>query len=296
MSDKSDWMPETLAEVISRLTARATRAAQRQAHMQSENGPRTLPDRRRTTKRKRHRPAYDVVRLVSKEDDLVVKAHLDDGYPQSFGGYGGWEDETRPGQTSATVFRGTSAPQLRLRLILGGWPRRRDVDCERDMRVLDHFARLPFDRKEDRPTLLRIRGQVPHHHRRWFVEKLEWGEVDVVRNTRVRAFVTVTLRMYVPVDLLKRRDPIARPTRSYTVKGREDLRRIVKEELGLHATNEITAAARYVRRMNHLKPGDKLKERIKLPRGSWWRREVKRRKTETAKPRAPKVWSGRARR
>lgn len=219
----------------------------------------------------------NVVRIVSVENRRVVKARLDDGYPQFFGGYGGWEDEARPGQVSATVFRGTNAPQLKLRLILGGWPEQwPGTDCERDMKRLDGFARLAFDDRQDRPTLVRVRGQVPHHHRRWFIEKLEWGDVDVFVDRRVRAFVTVTLRMYVPVELLRRRDPVVRRTRFYTPRRGETLQRIVRDRMDLDASGEITLARWYVRRLSRLGPSAPIEgRRLTLPVGTWWRKAAK---------------------
>jgi hypothetical protein len=270
MSDKRDWKRSKEAELASSAQAAATRRRERQLQAQSKSSP--------AGKKRRNKPAYDVIRLVCKEHHLVVKAHLDEGYPAFFGGYGGWEDEARPGQVSATVYRGSRAPQLRLRLILGGWPKQPPgTDCERDMRRLDHMARLPWDRTDDRPPLVRVRGQVPHHHRRWFLEKLEWGDVDVVRNTRVRAFVTVTLRMYVPVELVKRRDPVPRPTRGYKVRAGETLRRIVKEELDLDTAAEIRMAIRRVLELNGLKQATEVRadRTIKLPVGNWWRKEAR---------------------
>ncbi|HST43090.1 MAG TPA: hypothetical protein VLK58_26425 [Conexibacter sp.] len=297
MSD-NDWRVAKEAEAANRMDAQALRHRAKQQQKQAEHRPRNT-DVRPTPigKRRRNTPPIDVIRLISHEDDIFLKARLDDGYPRFFGGYGGWEDEARPGQVAATIFRGTTAPRMKLRLILGGWPTQpRGTDCERDMRRLDHFARIPFDGgAKDRPTLLRIRGQVPHHHRRWFVENLEWGDVLVHRSLRVRAFVTVTLRMYVPVELLKRRDRVARPTRGHTVRRGEDLQQIVKENMDVDATGEIVAAAKFVRRINGLKPGVALtaNQRLKLPVGSWWRRESKKRApiaaTGTPKIRPPKV-------
>ncbi|MDW5597660.1 hypothetical protein VSS74_25135 [Conexibacter stalactiti] len=240
--------------------------------------PRQKPEE----KKRRNSPGVGRIALVSTEERMTLRARLDDGYPLFFGGYGGWEDEPRPGQVSATVFRGASAPQLKLKLILGDWDldltdSKRDKNwvtgCERAMHMLDHFARLPVDApRQERPTLLRIRGHVPHFNRRWFVQEIEWGEVDLLRGTRVRAFATVTLRMHVPVELLKRRDRIARRTKPHTVKEGEDLTKIVAREVA-NGKAEIAPARTFVIELNRLDRSARLKkgQRIKLPVGSWWK-------------------------
>lgn len=238
--------------------------------------PRQKPEE----KKRRNSPGVGRIALVSTEERMTLRARLDDGYPLFFGGYGGWEDEARPGQVSATVFRGASAPQLKLKLILGEWDldrRGRESNwvtgCERAMYMLDRFARLPVDApRQERPTLLRVRGHVPHFNRRWFVQEIEWGEVDLLRGTRVRAFATVTLRMHVPVELLKRRDRIARPTRLHTVKEGEDLTKIVASEVA-NGKAEIAPARTFVIELNRLDRSVRLKrgQRIKLPVGSWWK-------------------------
>jgi hypothetical protein len=305
MAMSDDWKVAQAAKAASLSDARAMKRKARDQRKQAEHRPRNT-DVRPTPigTRRRNKPPIEVIRLISVEEDKFIKARLDDGYPRFYGGYGGWEDERRPGQVAATIFRGTTAPRLKLRLVLGGWPKQpRGTNCERDMRRLDHFARIPFDGgAKDRPTLLRISGQVPHHHRRWFIENVEWGDVIVYRSLRVRAIVTVTLRMYVPVELLKRRDRVARPTRSHTVRRGEDLQQIVKERMDVDAAGEIVAAAKYVRWLNDIKPGVAVRvgQRIKLPVGSWWRREIKKKRpvasTGTPRVRPPKVTSRRARR
>lgn len=238
--------------------------------------PRQTPEE----KKRRNSPGVGRIALVSTEERMTLRARLDDGYPLFFGGYGGWEDEARPGQVSATVFRGAAAPQLKLQLILGDWDlddKKRDQNwvtgCERAMHMLDHFARLPVDApRQERPTLLRIRGHVPHFNRHWFVQEIEWGEVDLLRGTRVRAFATVTLRMHVPVELLKRRDRIARRTKPHTVKEGEDLTKIIAREVA-NGKAEIAPARTFVIELNRLDRSVRLKkgQRIKLPVGSWWK-------------------------
>lgn len=225
-------------------------------------------------KKERATPAADEVLLVSNEERTFVKARLDDGYPQFFGGYGGWEDEPRPGRVSATVFRGASAPQMKLRLILGKWPvTSKARNCERAIHVLDHFARLPIDeRGRDRPTLLRISGKVPHHRRRWFIENLEWGEIDLFEGKRVRAFVTVTLRMYVPVELLARRDRTAHRTKPHRVRKGETTSSIASDVLHAKGSREVSRARASIEEANGLRRGARLREgqTIKVPVGDWW--------------------------
>ncbi len=296
MNDRTDWAISQAAAMASDALATVALVSAQEKEHEAREG-----------RKKRSSPPYDVIRIVNTENGKAVKARLDDGYPQFFGGYGGWEDEARPGQVSATVFRGANAPKLKLRLILGGWPRRladgrRRVErphrsredsfsdnCDRDMRMLDHFARLAWDdHRSERPPLVRIRGQVPHHHRLWFIENLEWGDVDVYRNARIRAFVTVTLRMYVPVTILKRRDRVARPTKTHVVKRNETLSGIVQEELDVRGAN-VALARKYVLRMNGLKQGVRLepRQRIKLPVGNWWIKAAKQRGAARGKPRSP---------
>lgn len=231
-------------------------------------------------KKEQARPASDEILLVSNEERKFVKARLDDGYPQFYGGYGGWEDEPRPGRVSATVFRGTAAPQLKLRLILGRWPVEDEGhNCHRAMGDLDHFARLAIDeRGRNRPTLLRISGKVPHHRRRWFIEDLEWGEVEVVKGKRVRAFVTVTLRMYVPIELLARRDRTARRTKPHRVRNGETTSTIALQVLHAKGSREVSRARAAIEDLNGLRTGARLSEgkTIKVPVGDWWNSAARR--------------------
>jgi hypothetical protein len=214
------------------------------------------------------------VMLYSDEQGTYVRARLDEGYPELEGGYGGWEDEPRPGQVSATVFRGTQAPQLTLRLILGGYPVQPEwADCERDVRALDAMGRQPVNaRRGDRPPLLKIRGQVPHRHREWFIEDVEWGDFDVVRGVRMRAFVTVTLRMFVPVTLLRISDPkpAGRRSRWYVVRRDQSLDDIARDELKVRGSRAVAEAKRHIRQLNR-RIRDKVRkgDRIRLPVGRW---------------------------
>jgi hypothetical protein len=277
MSDRRDVQVSRRAkEAPRRAAARESRRLDAQARKQRK------ADQRRAAaawagKKSAVRLAPDEILLVSNEERMFVRARLDDGYPVFAGGYGGWEDVPRPGQVAATVYRGTAAPQLTLRLILGGWPQQPAwADCDRDMRVLDHFSRLAWDATgRERPTLLRVSGKVPHHHRRWFVDDLQWEEVDVAGGRRVRAFVTLTLRMYVPVQLLERRDGPARPTEVYSVRRGETLDQIVRHKLDARGSRETAKARNVVLRLNRLRRGVRLSERqhIKLPVGGWWRNE-----------------------
>lgn len=243
------------------------RAEQRQA----------LADRLAAVPKGASLPFGEVV-LYTEEDGTYVRARLDEGYPELEGGYGGWEDEPRPGQVSATVFRGTQAPQLTLRLILGGYPIQPAwSDCDRDIRTLDALGRQPVDGpRGERPPLLRLRGKVPHRRREWFVEDIEWGEIDVAGGKRVRAFVTVTLRMFVPVTLLRLNDPrvrkSARRTRWYTLKRGDTFEKIATRELRARGDREIGAAIKSIRSLNpRLRDGKKgiraAGPKIKLPAG-----------------------------
>lgn len=219
------------------------------------------------------------VMLYSDEEGTFVRALLDEGYPELEGGYGGWEDEPRPGQVSATVFRGTQAPQLTLRLILGGYPVQPEwANCDVDIRTLDAMGRQSiYAKRGDRPPLLRIRGHVPHRHRDWFVEDIEWGDIDVAAGKRVRAFVTVTLRMFVPVTLLRITDAKprgrARRSRWYVVKRGDTLDKIVVNELKVRGDRAIAQAGRHIKQLNpRLRDGKKglsLRMRIRLPVGRW---------------------------
>lgn len=281
MSDRKDWRRgETAREQSARVGGAAPGVVPR------GSGRGTSTRQSRTTsedKKPRNVPGVGRVALVSTEDGTTLRARLDDGYPLFFGGYGGWEDEPRPGQVSATVFRGAQAPQLKLKLILGRWPLARlregrspfwATDCDRAMRMLEGFARLPVDGpRQDRPALLRIRGHVPHHNRRWFVQDVEWGEVDLAGRRRVRALVTVTLRMYVPVDLLGHRERNARPTQWYPVKRGERIDQIIHHKLEARGYKEWLLARRTIHDLNRLRAGESLdsRRRIKLPRGNWWR-------------------------
>lgn len=271
---QNDWrVSQAATEAVARAAAQAARA-----QSAFDTRPRKR-DKEDAGGKAADRLPYGQVKLISIDERRHIRARLDEGHPLVFGGYGGWEDEPRPGQVSATIFRGAPAPQLQLRLILGGWPRvPRWSDPDRDIRMLDHFARLPIDGPgNDRPPLIRVRGQVPHHHRRWFVENLEWGEVDVVRGKRVRAFVTVTLRMFVPVELVaerKRRNP--RPTKAHVVRRGERLEDIVRDKLGVKGARETNQATAFVKRLNGMRAGERLREgrRVKLPVGNWWRNEI----------------------
>ncbi|MDO8187213.1 hypothetical protein Q5424_09375 [Conexibacter sp. JD483] len=283
MSDKMNWSVSPGAGTV--ITRERARAEQRRAEQAARRARREAQRKNAAAwnrKKRRVNLAGDEVLLVSNEQRTFVRARLDDGYPPFFGGYGGWEDEPRPGQVSATVYRGTRAPQLRLSLILGGWPYPAPwgADCDRDIRMLDHYARLPLETDgEERPTLLRVMGKVPHHHRRWFIQNLQWGEVDVYRGQRVRALVTVTLRMYVPVELLKRKDRAARPTRVHVFRRGERFDRLIHEALAVRGAGELSWARKVVLDLNDMRLGAKPRvgQRLKLPVGGWWRKGMNRR-------------------
>lgn len=144
------------------------------------------------------------VAFYSERADVILVAALDDGYPSPEGGYGGWEDAALPGQMSATVFRGTAAPRLPLRLILGGWPvdplLNRD-NCRQQIDKLDKLALPLGPARGQRPPLLRVYGDVRHRGARWFVDDLVWGDAIFDRGSIMRAFVTVTLRRFVAVQV-----------------------------------------------------------------------------------------------
>ncbi|ADB50169.1 hypothetical protein [Conexibacter woesei] len=217
------------------------------------------------------RPLGREIILVSDETRRIVRAHLDDGYSMSEGGYGGWEDEERPGQVSATVFRGTQSQRLTLRLILGGWPVQPPwANCDRDMRTLDAFGRKPVGAPRGmRPPLLKIKGKVPAQQARWFVEDIQWGDVDVVRGVRVRAFATVVLREYVKVELVTIRSRARARTKLHEMRKGQTLADVARIRLGKKGNREVTEGVRQLLRLNGRHRGWKPRtgDKVKYPVG-----------------------------
>lgn len=224
-------------------------------------------------------PGRGQVVLWAYENNALLMAGLDDGYPVRTGGYGGWEDEQRPGQKAATVYRGTSAAQLELRLVLGGWPRQPRLlghTCVQQIDMLEKMAE-PGHGRGDRPPLVRLRGPVPHAGKRWFVDDLAWGEA-IVHNRRVQKIrVTVTLKEFVPIGFA--RPDEARRSRDsaawYTVtkadvKGGHPLQNIARDRLMLRGSREVLGGVRRIRDLNgrRLRDPSRLRagDRIKLPK------------------------------
>lgn len=193
--------------------------------------------------------------IVLWTDDLpaMVVAKLDDGYPQLAGEGGGWTDAERPGQTSATVYRGAAAPTLPLRLVLGGWPvdpKIHGMDCGEQITLIRSLARPPASTRGSRPPLIRVRGPVPHGGALWFVDGLEWGADAIVVGGHVRRTgVTVTLKRYVPIQMVAI-EPARRKAAAgqrHTVKKGEQPGRIVQQRLGVRAGKETRQAVHQLR-------------------------------------------------
>lgn len=191
---------------------------------------------------------------------LLLVAKLDDGYPSRVGGYGGWEDVERPGQVSATVYKGTGSQQLPLRLILGGWPvdpRSFGLSCARQITVLERMARQPVGAaRGDRPPLLSLRGPVPHGGARWFIADVVWDDESaiVVDGQVQRQQVTVTLQQFVPIQLVAIRTRRAtRPPVRHKVRKGDTLQSIARDRLMLRGSRAIGGGVAAIKRLNRIR-------------------------------------------
>jgi len=215
--------------------------------------------RARWRRRKTVELAHDEVMLYSDETRVLVRARLGDGYPHRIPAAGGWEDEARPGQVAATVFRGADASdRLPLNLILGGWPRppKGGASASEQVRLLRELGvQEPGARRGARPPLIRVRGVgVPHGGDTWFIESIEFdsdprSSVKVGRQL-VKAKVTVTLRQHVPVEMAildtdRRR---GKPGwRRYRVPRGQDAWEIARDVVGTRGARQARATIRQFR-------------------------------------------------
>ena len=130
------------------------------------------------------------------------------------GGGGGWENVTRPHQTSMTLWQGSEPWGLQLPLMLDDYAERGGV--ERAMRVL---GRLVKGDDDSEPGVVEI-GGIPLPVDEWVIESIDYGDpIRGVTDMRLlRQPCTLMLREYVPPEYVRlRRRSLLKPRRKTKV-------------------------------------------------------------------------------
>jgi hypothetical protein len=196
------------------------------------------------------------ITLVSS-NGLRVTALRGMSAPKVNGGYGGWEEVSRPRKVGLTEWRGRSPFRLALPLLIEGFPTDSvEVACS----TLERMA-LPGAASEP-PQVTIQKGAVPHSDLIWVIESLDWGDMVIYGdNNRVRQDVTVNLLQYVKADRLNVKggaNPGTHPT-TYTVKKGDNLRKAAVAVYGDPGKAKTLQQANGIRDPNNLTPGTVLR-------------------------------------
>jgi len=149
---------------------------------------------------------HHYVTLTDEQTGRSVRALRGESAPRITGGYGGWEQTSRPGRAALVTWKGVPPFRLSLPLIFdgillsGGGYASVDDDCQR----LELMARPPAAFHS--PPVLTISGAVPRRSLKWVVDTdgLDWGDaVYHPDGYRVRQPVTVSLIQRVLGDELE---------------------------------------------------------------------------------------------
>jgi hypothetical protein len=135
--------------------------------------------------------ADQFVTLTCAAPRLRVRAIMDTEAPVITGGYGGFEEVSRPGRRALVAWSGAAAYRMSVALVLDGWRARSSV--EDDCVALERMASMV--RAFQAPPKVRVSGAaVPKAGLEWRIDELTWG--DVLRSragARLRQRVTLGL-------------------------------------------------------------------------------------------------------
>ena len=186
-------------------------------------------------------PQYPVNQtyLVAEDDgSLNLLVNLGDGPVTVTGGYGGWDEVSRPGRRALTVWRGRDALRLTVPLLIDKFSEgTHGHSVEAECRTLERMAGL--DEGDPQPPLLIVEGILPHDYsrapqNRWVIDGLEWG--DAIRRLsdghRVRQEATLALMEHTGAEALRRLKGMDKPSyRMVKVKKGDTFNAIAKREL-----------------------------------------------------------------
>lgn len=162
-------------------------------------------------------PGY--VRLRCTDPAVTVVALLGADPPQLTGGFGGWSLVARPRETSMTVWDGVEPFELELPILLDEFAANRTQEAK-----IRGLIRVSRGDRESPPGIVTVTG-FPLPVKRWVITDIGFG--DPIRRAsdaqRVRQSVTLTLREYVPPELLKRRrkSPSKSSTKTHIIKAQK---------------------------------------------------------------------------
>lgn len=153
-----------------------------------------------------------VPQVISIQGEGVNVAFTATDPPTLSGGYGGWDEITRPHRDAATSWAGYGARKLTVPGMFDAYGEGRSV--EPAVQALDLAARPAATRP---PAIVTVNGDViPIAARatRWVIDNIDWGQ-DVIRRGdghRVRQPFTLELVEHVPASLdvrVKKKTPPA---------------------------------------------------------------------------------------
>lgn len=212
-----------------------------------------------------------VVRLWSREADLVVSLKHAERPQVLQERAGGWREVPRTGLTSVTAWDGSKALRIKLVLWLDGWSEipRRPVDKQVDaVRLLGY--RIPSLK---RPPTFKVIGAVPYSDggvrpdKRssppdWVLDGLEVEELlhTSQTGTVARAKLTLTLLEYIPSDVDRQKLKAPTGTKSYRWHKGDTLASVARDELGdSRRADWIRKANPKVKSWASLKPGTSIR-------------------------------------
>jgi nucleoid-associated protein YgaU len=185
------------------------------------------------------------------------------------GGVAIWTEVARPGRTAGVEFTGISNRTLSIPVLLDGLSDRSSVESQ--VEAFEAISRPPAGSKRGTlPPVVRIGGMVPHGDREWVVTAFDVTDAVWNGTYRIRAWATVVLSQYLPLDLVKvvKKSTATSSTRTYTVKRGDTLGSIARDQMGAKSASAIAKGVATLKKLNSIRDPKAIKagQKLKIPR------------------------------